>query len=120
MDLKRHMTKAMAAKQAGKRYAVPEAGMLLWSLYWQIAATRTYHSAGPNPISYQEIAAYCRLHRWPLQPHHIGILRAIDDTLLEGVYDATAVKLDVPSVAPKPLAAAQPITVAAFDAVFGG
>ncbi len=105
--LKRHL--------AGAVPIVPEAGALLWNLFMEISASRTYHAAGPHPIAHAEIEAYARLHRWPLQPHHITTIRALDDAWLEHAYQREgAVKTKAAQ-----RTHAKPLTAASFDAVFG-
>lgn len=112
---------ALKRNLAGGKAMVPEAGVLLWNLFMQISASRTYHAAGPNPISYGEIEAFARLHSWPLQPRHVDTIRALDDAWLEHAYreqsKATGGK-DGKSFDSQRYANAQPLTVAAFDAVF--
>ena len=98
---------------AGKMPHVPEAGILLWNIFMKLAATRTYHMAGPNPISYTEIAAFCNLTGQPLQPNHVEIIRALDDAWLEYSYskiNSGDKGKNVPS---------GELTAEAFDAVFG-
>lgn len=96
--------------------------MLLWNLFMEISGSRTYHAAGPHPISFAEIEAYCRLHRWPLQPHHVATIRALDDAWLEHAVRKT--DGDTGTTAGKTFdsrryAHAQPLTGTAFDVVFG-
>jgi len=100
---------------AGGRSPVPEVGYFLWSCFCQLSAARTYQMSGPNPISYAEIEAWARLHRWPLRPDHIAAIRALDDVYLEHAY-ATAGKKEAGFSAPTD---APVINPAAFDAVFG-
>lgn len=111
--LKRHL--------AGGKPVVPEAGVLLWNLFMQISASRTYHAAGPNPITYAEIEAYACLHRWPLQSHHLDTIRALDDAWLEYAYrqqgKATGGK-DDKTFDSRRYANRPALTAAAFDAVF--
>lgn len=106
--LKRHL--------GGDKPVVPEAGVLLWNLFIEISATRTYHAAGAHPIGFAEIGAYARLHCWPLQPHHVAIIRALDDAWLDHAYRKAA--------GGKPAknfhGAQGEINPDAFDAVFGG
>ena len=105
--LKRHLS--------GGKPEVPEAGVLLWNLFVEIGASRTYHAAGPHPISFAEIEAYCRLHRWPLQQRHLAIIRALDDAWLAHAYAKTG-----STEGRSPAASSgQAINPAAFDAVFG-
>lgn len=57
---------------------LPEGGGLVWGWFADLCGTRTYHDGGPNPISYQEIDAYARLMRWPMEPKHVEIIRELD------------------------------------------
>lgn len=117
--LKHQLVAAISAQHNGRRLNIPVAGILLWNLYQQIAASRTYHSAGPNPISFTEIEAFARLHRWPLRPHHIGILRAMDNAVLEDAYRKQKERMKgKEAFASHRYAKAQPLTADAFDVVF--
>lgn len=121
-DLKQALVFALRRHLAGGRPIVPESGALFWNIFMEIAASRTYHAAGPNPISYAEIEAYARLHRWPLAPHHVASIRALDDAWLEHAYrnqDAALALRRGKSFDARRYANAQPLTAAGFDAVFG-
>lgn len=109
----RHLTAALQSHLAGRRIALPEAGVALWNIFMDLSATRTYHAAGPHAISHGEIAVYCQLNRWPLESHHLAAIRALDDAWLSHVRST----IDQPagtSARPK-----QAVTAQAFDAVFG-
>ncbi len=110
---------ALRRHLAGGKPVVPEAGVLLWNLFMEISASRTYHAAGPNPISHAEIEAYARLHRWPLAPHHTAVIRALDDAWLEHAYRKMESGKDGKTFDGRRYANAQPLTAAGFDAVFG-
>lgn len=99
----------------GARPAVPEAGQTLWQIFASLSAKRTYHASGPNPIAYAEIEAYARLHRWPLRPHHVEMIRALDQAWLDHAY----AQMDSGDGKPPRRASGQAINAAAFDAVFG-
>lgn len=101
----------------GVRPTVPEAGRTLWDIYIELAATRTYHSSGPNPISYVEIEAWRRANRWPLEPHHIGIIRALDAVWLEHACASMKMSRDGGKIIPR--RSGQAVNPDAFDAVFG-
>lgn len=119
--LRKPLVAALQRHLAGGRPVVPEAGVLLWNLFMEIAASRTYHAAGPNPISHAEIGNYCRFHRWPLQPHHIAVIRAMDDAWLQHAYAKMSSgdkQEDGKTFDSARYANAQPLTAAAFDAVF--
>lgn len=98
---------------AGKMPHVPEAGILLWNIFMKLAATRSYHMAGPNPISYTEIKAFCNLTGQPLQPNHVEIIRALDDAWLEYSYS----KINSEDKGKNVLCGE--LTAEVFDAVFG-
>lgn len=57
---------------------IPEAGVLIWRWFIDLHGRRT----GTDPIAYTEIEAYCRLHRWPLEPRHIALVLALDAEFL--------------------------------------
>lgn len=95
---------------AGGRAAIPEAGQPIWSIFLDLSASRTYHMGGPNPIAFAEIEAYAALNRWPLAPHHVAFLRALDAAYLAFAHPARDGR--------PPAAARHTMTPAAFDAVF--
>jgi hypothetical protein len=102
---------------AGQRPKIPEAGRLLWSWFVELAASRTYHMAGPHAISYAEIDAWARLRGIPLQRHHIDTLRALDDVWLEHAYaDKRAARSGVKTL---PRRSDRAMTAGLFDAMFG-
>lgn len=110
------LVEAIKAHLAGNEAtAVPEAGRDLWAIFIGVARSRTYHAAGPNPLSYAEIEAYCRLYRWPLEPHHIDVLTAMDDAWLTHAYGQMKARQDGTS-APVRLPA-KALTADLFDAV---
>uniref|UniRef100_UPI003BAC5764 phage tail assembly chaperone n=1 Tax=Stappia sp. TaxID=1870903 RepID=UPI003BAC5764 len=114
------LERALSDAIAAAKPVVPEAGVLLWNLFMELSAGRTYNAAGPNPIAYAEIEAFARLHRWPLQPHHVAIIRAMDDAWLARAYrkmqgsEKNADAFDGRQTAKAPL-----LTASGFDAVFG-
>lgn len=114
--LQRQMVAALKAHLVSDaRPNIPEAGRLLWGFFVDLSGTRTYHPAGPNPISYSEIEAYARLVRLPLQAHHIDIIRALDRAWLDH-----AAKRDTTGLTAVPPTARRGKTTAAmFDAMYG-
>lgn len=123
MRLKALLVSMLRRHLGGAKPAVPEAGVLLWNLFMQISTSRTYHMAGPNPLSHAEIEAFCRLYRWPLQSHHLEVIRALDDAWLEHAYrKMEGGKGDGQqghTFDGRLYAAAQPMSAASFDAAFG-
>ncbi len=116
ISLEKHFVEALGKHlTSGEPPAVPDLGRDLWAIFIGVARSRTYHAAGPNPISYAEIEAYCRLYRWPLEPHHIDVLTAMDDAWLTHAYGQMKARQDGTS-APVRLPA-KALTADLFDAV---
>ncbi|MDQ7775532.1 MAG: hypothetical protein Q4615_06285 [Paracoccus aminovorans] len=115
-SLSRHLCAAVTSTLRGEKIRPPEAGLLLWNAFQGLSATRTYHPAGPNPIQPSEIAAWCRLHRLPLAPHHVDILLAMDQAWLDHAYAAAKTPPGVKVMAP---VSATPLTAALLDVVLG-
>lgn len=112
-QLEKLLVAALRASMAGRATIVPEPGRLIWSWFVEISGTRTYHAAGPNPISHAEIEAWARLHRWPLQPHHVALLRTLDAAWLDCAFAAAK---NPKAAKEKPSGA---LSAGAFDAFFG-
>jgi hypothetical protein len=93
--------------------AVPEAGRLVWGWFCDLSNGRSYHMAGPNPIAFADIEAFARLHRWPIKPHHVELIRAMDDAWIR---KSLGTQTNINRARP---ATQQPITAEAFDAIFG-
>lgn len=108
--LERQLCAAVRANLGGgARVPPPEAGLLLWNVFQRLSARRSYHMAGPNPISFAEVEAYCRLMRQPLEPRHVSIIMAMDQAWLDHAHSKTAVPEGVktlPPVSTRPLSAA--------------
>lgn len=113
---KARLVAALKDHLAGKPLRIAEPDRLIWDIFARLCATRTYHAAGPNPISYAEIEAFCRIERLPLAPHHAALVRALDEAW---VAHALARIGNVSTTVDRSPAVSQPINPAAFDAVFG-
>jgi len=100
---------------AGGRLDLPEGAGVLWQVFVALHETRGGGMGGPQPITFAEIEAYARLMRWPLAPHHVATIRAMDREWIQFVsrQDGAAPKSGVSA------GSVQPINPAAFDAVFG-
>ena len=102
--------------KVGDRPRIPAGGELLWRWFGDLSGTRPMGFSGYQPISYAEIDAYARLHRLPIEPHHIAALRAMDRAFLdalEGAQPPAGVKV-------LPPISGRPMTAGLFDAAFGG
>ncbi|WP_404404876.1 hypothetical protein [Pelagibacterium halotolerans] len=93
---------------------IPEPGLLAWRWFLDLCRTRTHNGTGPNPISHAEIEAYARLYRWPLKPHHVDQILALDRIWIEHAYRQQRRRL-----ANQPSANDPTLDRGAFDAVFG-
>lgn len=116
--LAKRMIAHIQAHLAGRvRQPVPAGGALLWTWFTDLNHTRTMHAAGPNPICYQEIEAYARLHRIPVRPDHVEILCAMDRVYLDHIHAGRKTTPD--GVAVLPPRSSSPMTGELFDALFG-
>lgn len=94
------------AVQSGGRIHVPEAHRIMWSAFTDLSNARTMGPVGPNPIQFVEIDSWAKLNRWPLEPRHVALIRAMDDAWIEAIYTKGE------------KAAHAPATPATLDAVF--
>lgn len=91
---------------------VPYAGMRVWGIFLRLHAARGGGGFGPAPISFADIESYQRLHREPVRPFEIEIIRALDSEVLKAASGK--------SETGKPAAVSnRPMSPALFDAVFG-
>ncbi|WP_296435568.1 MULTISPECIES: phage tail assembly chaperone [unclassified Rhizobium] len=106
----------------GGRPRVPAGGDLLWRWFVDLSRARTYHAGGPNPISFAEVRAYAELYRWPMGPHHIDVLFALDRVYLDVSYEQAQVTRDgktADGVKVLPPRSQHNVTPGMFDAMFG-
>lgn len=102
---------------SGKPPVLPAGGALLWTIFGELDRTRQHGFGGPLAISHGEIDAWARLHRWPLQAHHIASIRALDDAWLDHTY---AKQKQAPEgVKTLPARSSHAMTPAIFDVVMG-
>lgn len=109
--LKKHLA-------SGKPVILPAGGQLLWQWFTDLCSGRSLHAGGPNPISLGDIDAYCRISRWPMQPHHVAILQAMDRAYIEHAYAGQQRTPD--GVKTLPPRSEHAMTAGMFDAMFGG
>lgn len=92
---------------------VPWAGRRIWSIFLDLNATRGSNGWGPNPISHSEVEAWSRLHREPVRPHELEILRAMDTAYLKHATQTASKGQQSTSKVES-----RPMSTALFDAVF--
>ncbi|MBP2611420.1 hypothetical protein [Agrobacterium pusense] len=96
----------------------PAGGELLWKWFMALHKTRQAGMAGPQPITYAEIAAYSRIYSIPIEPRHVAILIAMDQAYLETVYKKQPQAPEGVKVLPP--VSKSPLTAGLIDAMFGG
>lgn len=115
MRLQRQILAALRDQLAGGSTRPPEGGVALWRAFASLSRARSWQAHGPNPISYPEIEAYCRLMRLPLEPRHVAIIRAMDEAWIEHAHDQLASRNGKGPAGQK---SKSPLTSALFDALF--
>lgn len=115
--LERQLCAAVRASLEGAEGArPPEAGTLLWNAFQRLSARRSYHMAGPNPISFSEVEAYCRLMRLPLEPRHVSVIMAMDQAWLDHAHSRAKPPEGLKA---SPHISQRQISAALFDAMTG-
>jgi hypothetical protein len=92
---------------------MPPAGYRLWRIFNDLHQSRAVGFA-PCAITHAEIDAWSRLHREPVRPFEVEIIRALDATYMER-QRAASEERDGKAI---PRSSGQAVTPAAFDAVF--
>lgn len=115
VKLQRQLVAALTSQLADRKARPPEGSGPLWAAFNRLSRQRSWHASGPNPLSFGEIEAYCRLMQLPLGPHHIEALLAMDQAWLAACLgrlrsDAAPVVSHVSKEA---------ITPALWDAIIG-
>jgi hypothetical protein len=116
--LQRLLTEALREHLVSRKpIRLPEGAGPLWRAFIELDAARTWHAHGPNPITWQDMAAYVALMNLPLEPRHIAVIRALDGVVVDhyqkAVTDARRTANQTPAVSQRPL------TPALFDALMG-
>jgi hypothetical protein len=86
--------------KTGRSVTVPEAARRLWRLFAALNQTRTFHSAGPNPIAYAEMAAYATISGVGLRPRDIAEIRAVDDAYIVAAHKRFAADEEASPISP--------------------
>ena len=97
---------------------IPAGGEMLWKWFMALHKTRQGGMAGPQPLNYAEIAGYAVIARQAIEPRHVAILIAMDQTYLDCVY---AKQKPLPEgVKALPPISKVPLNAGILDAMFGG
>jgi len=98
---------------------VPESGRVIWGAFIDINAARGFGQFGPAPIAFSEIEAWCRVTRTPLAPHHVQILRAMEEAFVEHFTQAAKGNRTPEGVKTIQRSSGQALSPALFDAALG-
>lgn len=115
--LKDQLCAALKATLSGGKASFPEAGAPLLTAFSALSRARSYHTHGPNPITWEALSAYAQMMRQPLSPQHAEIIMAMDQVWIADAYRTD--KQAPEGVKPLPPVSDQPISAAMFDALFG-
>lgn len=115
--LKRHLCSALEARLSGRPARTPDAGLWLMEIFGALSRQRGYNPHGPNPITWEAVAAWCAIMRQPLAPYHADIIMALDQVWLDHAYRKTTKAPDGVKVLP-PISE-HPISAALIDVAFG-
>lgn len=117
-SLEDQLCKVVRQRVMGQKCFVPEAGRDLMMAFMSLSHARSYSAHAPNPVSFSDIDAWCRLMRVPLRPIDVSIIRAMDRTFI----DAWCGKRDMgqaEGVKTLPPVSKHPLNAALLDAVMG-
>lgn len=115
--LKKQLCAALKARLAGGTTPLPEAGLPLWEVFGALSRQRSYNGVGPNPITWEALAAWLQLMRVPLEPRHVDIIMALDAVWIEDAYRTD--KQAPEGVKPLPPMSQHPINAGLLDAMLG-
>lgn len=106
---------ALEGMMEGHKVRLPDGGQDLFNGFLQLSRARSFNGAHPNPITWEALAAWAQMMRWPLEPHHAEIIMALDETFLSVTSrKITGQQGGVPVVSPSK----GNLTPEAFDALF--
>lgn len=113
-QLQNALCRTLDAVLEGKRPRMPDAGAEILNAFMDLSRARTYHASGPNPITWEAMAAWSQMMRRPLPPHHAEIVMALDDTWMQH-----AARRMAGGGATVPLVSNTPLSAGLFDALTG-
>ncbi len=104
------LTRALKARLEGRKVRAPQFGEHLLGAFLDLSRARSYGPQGPNPITWEALAAWSRVMRQPLRPQDAEVIMALDD-----VWMTHAMKQAQPSAIPNLSAA--PLTADVMDMI---
>lgn len=116
--LEKTLCATLEALLAGKKPRMPEVGGDLLGAFLDLSRARSCHAHGPNPITWEALAAYGQVMRRPVPPHHAAIIMALDDVWMSHAAQRMTALSSGKPVAPK--VSTTPLSGDLFDAFTGG
>ena len=113
--LQKALCATLEAVLEGKKPRLPDAGSEILDAFMALSRARTYHAHGPNPITWEAMAAWSQMMHRPLPPHHAEIVMALDDTWMQN-----AARKMAGGAATIPVVSSTPLSAGLFDALTGG
>ncbi|TNH41272.1 phage tail assembly chaperone [Paracoccus haeundaensis] len=115
-NLENALCRTLEAVLEGKRPRMPDAGEDILDAFMALSRARTYHSHGPNPITWEAMAAWSQVMRQTLPPHHAKIVMALDDVWMQHAGRRVAGAAAAPAA---PMVSATPLSAGLLDAMMG-
>ena len=113
--LKQQLCAALEGRLQGQKVRVPDAGAELLTAFLALSRSRSYHASGPNPITWEALAAWSQMMRNPIPPHHAEIIMALDDVWMRDAARQMAGGGNGANTAP--LVSSTPLSANLFDAL---
>lgn len=117
-NLRRVLCAHLESSLQGKRVCVPDAGAEILDAFRALSRARTYYGSGPNPITWEAMAAWSQMMKRPLPPHHAQIIMALDDVWMKDA--ARRMGSQAVGTQAAPMVSATPLSAGLFDAMTGG
>ncbi len=115
--LQKQICAALEGRMKGRKVPVPEAGGPLLDAFLALSRARSCGPVGPNPISWQDLAALSQVMRMPIEPRHAEIIMALDEVWLQETYRDR--RQPPESVKTLPPVSQHPISAALLDVMMG-
>jgi hypothetical protein len=116
--LEKVLCATLEAMLQGKKARKPDAGGDILDAFMHLSRARSYHQHGPNPITWEALAAYVHVIRRPIPPHHAEIIMALDDVWMRNAGNRVAGQASGTPAAP--MVSSTPLSAGLFDALTGG
>lgn len=114
--LRKQLCTALEARLTGQKARTPDAGAELLDAFLALSRARSIGPHGPNPISWEALAAWAQIMRVPIQPDHADIIMALDDVWMTHATRRSKAPEGVKTLPPM---SKHPLSVGLMDAMIG-